>query len=56
MNFNKVISFVYDHHNHHTKQSNNLLLNPIQLERYAAAFTNKGAALTQIVLDFLTGQ
>jgi hypothetical protein len=44
MNFNEVISFVYDHHNHHTKQWNNLLLSPIQLERYAAATTNKGAS------------
>ena len=44
--FNEVISFVYEHHNYRIRQWNNLLLNPIQLERYAAAITIKGEALT----------
>jgi hypothetical protein len=46
MIFNEVISFVYKRHNPRIKQWNNLLLNPTQLERYATAITNKGAALT----------
>ena len=46
MIFNEVISFIYERHNHRFNQWNNLLLNPIQLERYATAITNKGAALT----------
>ena len=46
MVFNEVISFLYERHNHRIRQWNNLLLNPVQLERYAAAITDKGAALT----------
>ena len=41
-----AVSFIYERHNHRIKQWNNLLLNPIQLERYATTITNKGAALT----------
>lgn len=42
---NTVVDFIYDMHSHLVNQWNNTILNPVQLQLYAEAIHNKGAAL-----------
>ncbi|XP_031570409.1 uncharacterized protein LOC116304769 [Actinia tenebrosa] len=42
---NHVIDWIYDHHSHKITEWNFNILNPALLETYAAAVTQKGAAL-----------
>ena len=51
---NTVLDFIYNEHGHKITQWNNSLLNPANLEVYAAAISDKGAALDNCI-GFIDG-
>lgn len=46
---NTVMDFIYDTHGHRITQWNNDILNPVQMQTYADAIYNKGAALDNCI-------
>jgi hypothetical protein len=46
---NTVMDFIYDSHSHRIEEWNNDILDPVNLQTYANAFRNKGAALDNCI-------
>ena len=51
---NAVLDYIYDAHSHRITQWNNMILDPVNLERYANAIYEKGAALDNCI-GFIDG-
>ena len=51
---NTVLDYIYDAHSHRITQWNHSILDPVNLERYANAIPDKGAALDNCI-GFIDG-